>query len=326
MARRGKRIYSSKQNLKVTQYQDKPVIPRYGEAIVQSGFGTAKQPFLQYGATLVDPWSYHSTRVPDLSCFQTGTYTVQKEFLWTATAGSGVATNNTILIVEASANPYVGYLQGPLGLSVGAASTASARSVMVSGTLSTRFSSARMVASGVQVRFADNDSSSSGQITGSYLPAWRQSIPTPSTSTYATWAANPSSSRSFYSGPLRDGVRVTSRPLDALSYEMFDVSGNNASFGTFLIAIEGLTAGQSRLLNVSIVMHYEGLVADNTYGEIDMAQEIDTNAQLFGVQLGAQVANTCSATPESIAEINNAIQQAITGGSPGRPMKKPKLK
>lgn len=312
---RNSNVFNSRNNLTVSGYKSQPMVAKYGDTIVTAGMGVAKQPYQQYGATLVDPWSYHSTRIPDLSCFETGCYTAQKEFLWTANCLAS-SSDTTVLLVELSNNPYYGFLQGAVGGVPGQPSAAPARAKMIAGTLSDRWSAARLVAAGVQVRFADNDSASAGQIVGSYLPAWRQNIPNPATSTYATWVTNPTNSRSFYSGPLRDGVRLTMRPADDYSLDLLDTSSNNSSQGTFLVTIQGLVATQSRQLNVSIIAHYEGLVQDNTYGEIPLAMVIDTRSQNFGVALGAEVPNTCSATEAAIREQKKAVNKAIQGDGP----------
>lgn len=301
----------------VKRRKDHPVIhSAYGDTISSSKGRVVHQKLGDYAATLVDPWTHRNVRIPDLASYPTSPYTCEYEFLWSPGVVNSAASTSA-LIVDINSNPQFSFLNGMEA----AATMGTNRTVTtaLSSTITSRYTMGRVVSAGICVKFAGNDSNSAGMLYGVNRASGLAGpgVNYNNTSTAAPEVTNPTQQQTYYAGPLREGVILTYRPLDADSFAMQSTAGTGV-YGQFIICMNGLPMSPSApSFNVHIVVNCEGIIINNTLGLEQGGACVMPASYHFGLQAAIECPSTSGATETDAREMAKTAMELEGAGKGG---------
>lgn len=285
------------------------LVSSYMPLTIESASSVGMQKSGAYAATLIDPFNHRGIRIPDLACFPTATHSSEYSFLWAPSFATATASNTNALVIDLGpvGGGYAQFVQGVGSTApgvVGARNTTSQKpggggvgAATLTASFDTRFSSARVVSAGVLVQFCGGDADSKGTISVVTVPAsgvdqlvgqaWVNGTTDPGVN-----VSSPLLRRVFYTGPLVDGCYATYRPMDGSSFNMVNGAASNNSFGAFVVSLEGTAVTGGGLcpeMFVKVIVNYECITADNTYGQENLSVVVDGAATEGALNAGARI-------------------------------------
>lgn len=284
-----------------------------------------------YVKTLLSPHTYKGMKIPDLACYPSTTYCEDEHVTWQYSGTSG----GDLLFVGLTSQCFYSIVHSTTDATP---STFGTQANILTGDMSSRFGSSRLVSAEAKVTFIGNGDNNQGLISCAYVPYgkvlfFQTGVITPGvTSTVGNMDASILNIKDYndsYTGPLKNGASVYYKPVDSNSFAYKPVfgpttgrvpsraqavtpgigSGNSASsmanfadgWGYFVFAIDGqsTTAGAA-LFDVKITLNFEALPTDDDTDYVMSASP--TNSNSIDVALAIASATPLSGDANSAAE------------------------
>jgi len=280
----------------------------------------AYQKRTDYAVTLLNPFKMMQVRIPDLSCFPTGVYTQERNFIWPVSS-AGAANNNQILVVYFGAgNSFYNFYQGDANNpSFGQMTNGTWAPGILDGGIETRYVSSRLVSAGVRIKFTGNDNNNQGTL--SVVPAPRSLVTAPAAAlSNNIWNTANMGALNQVPGallaPITSGAVYRYQPQDATAFQMNDCYSLSTQlddvpcYAAVIIATSGLSATSSFI--VEIAATWEGICANTNNGTDAAKGPADPVAQAFGMDQAGRAANVFTVESERM-NIDAPIRQVLRG-------------
>jgi len=223
-----------------------------------------------YAATLINPELNLQVRVPDLACHATATFVTEYRQPLLINNTNTTANNGMLVCALSSGCPRLCLYQNQNG-SVPGNLTVGTNVIAIGDSVTNqrgRFQAARLVSAMMRISYAGNDAQTEGSVIGTYysqnynLAVQQNAI---ARANPADWQNLPD----YYNGPLKNGIVIRYKPVDAASFVMGPIAGNTGDvtyFGNMIAVILPTLATTSLTVQVEVVCNWEGILTNETTG------------------------------------------------------------
>lgn len=300
---------------------------RYGKDVdtTSAKHYNARQARTDYAATLINPELSLGARIPDLACYPTAVWTTEYHQPITISNGA-TTTNNQILALALNTCPQINCYTGTNGTSPGTLVTtttpgSSSTPILIGDTVAAyqgRYKSARLVSAMIKMTWAGQDNATEGTILGTYQVPEYGSTVAPATVNFAqasAWATLPDA----YTGPLKNGIVMRYKPVDAGSFDMQPMysqpSVGLAPMGTwwgfFYINIIPAATTASTTFQLDVICNWEGTLTSNVQGIKTGMSGADPGALAHGLNAAGSSDQAFAATASSWSKNVDGVLRSV---------------
>jgi len=208
----------------------------------------------EYARCLLDPENNGAVCIPDEASYPTTLFSIKQEISLGVSSGAGASG----LLIKLAPKPFF-QREDPATTADGAYTYLAEVGFDANTNIGATYKGSRLVAASVRVEFTGNDTNNKGLVTATNLARNFGSSELDLDDTFPTSVSIQRNYRETINCPLKDGVVLTYRPVDSLSFMMQQTSvASNYAYGNFVIHVSGGEFAASNII-AYVTLHYEGL-------------------------------------------------------------------